>query len=323
MNDFDNFFFGKKVMITGSSGFIGSHLSKKLLHKGAEVHPLVRKESNLWRLESILDKIEIIEIDLLNLKSVQKLIGTIKPNYIFHFAIPPHSLLQNKNDLDRQIDITNHHLINLFASIKSQNIKLDAFIHACSGAVYQWKPDCFVLNELTPLLPETLRGKLKLSQRNLCLELGKTHDIPVKLARIFRAYGPWEVKSKLIIKALDAERTKTPIPIGSNLFKRDYIFINDLIDGILRLTKSILPSGTEMNFGSSLQYNASEIIFEMEQILGSQIPKHIGAYPKNLYDRGNFIADCSLAKQKLDWQPKTSINQGLKETITWYKNQHK
>jgi len=322
MNNSDDFFYGKKVIITGASGFIGSHLSRELMYKGAKVYAFVRKQSDLWRLKSIFGKIEIIEVDLLNFKNTHKLIDKIRPNYIFHFAIPSHTLLRDALDLRRQIDITNGHLINLFQSIELSNIKLNGFIHACSGSVYEWNKHHFVLTESTPLQPSTLRGMLKLSQRNLCLYLSKNDNIPIKLARIFRAYGPWETPSKLIVKALDSERLKTPILLGNDEYKRDYIFIKDLIDGILALTKSNMPSGTEMNFGSNFQYNPSEIVTKIEQILGNEIPKSLNTYPKNLYDKGDFIADCSLAKKKLGWLPTTEIEKGLKATISWYKNQY-
>lgn len=322
MSDLNNFYEGKTVIITGSSGFIGSHLAKELLIKGAKVNALVRNKSDLWRLKAIAGNIEIVEVDLLHSKRVDNLLGIIKPNYIFHFAIPPNSLLQNESDLRWQINITNAHLSNLFQSIQNQNFKLNSFFHACSGSVYKWDPEHFLLSESTALEPTTLRGKLKLSQRNFCLYLGKTYNTQVKIARIFRAYGPQEVGSKLIVKALEAARTKLPISIGNDEFKRDYIFIDDLINGILMLTLSNLSSGTEMNFGSNLNYSASDIVSRLERILGLNIPKKLNAYPKNSYDQGDIMADFSLAKQQLGWVPNINIDAGLRKTVNWYKNIH-
>lgn len=319
MGDLNNFYNGKPVIVTGASGFIGSHVCKQLISLGASVKAFVQTKSNLWRLDSVKDDVDVIPIDMMDDVTVGNLIALIRPEYIFHFAIPPHSKLRSEDDLDIQTEITSAHLVHIFEAIERHYVPLKAFVHACSGAIYQWDNQHFVLNEKTPLKPSTLRGMLKLSQRNLCLELAKKHHVDVKLARIFRAYGPWEVNSKLIVKALDATRENTPIPLGSDDFKRDYIYINDLVDGILSLGASNLPTGIEMNFGSSTQYTAREIIEQMEDILGREIPKQLGAYAKNAYDQGNFVADCNLAKDKIGWEPKVGIKEGLKETVEWYK----
>ncbi len=84
---------------------------------------------------------------------------------------------------------------------------------------------------------------------------------------------------------------------GGN-FIRDYIFIDDLINGILMLTLSNLSSGTEMNFGSNLNYSASDIVSRLERILGLNIPKKLNAYPKNSYDQGDIMAESIAAGQQ-------------------------
>ena len=204
------------MIITGGAGFIGSHLSRVLSKYEANVHALVRKDSDLWRLKDIEGNINILEVDMLDSEAFNQLIGVVKPNYIFHFAIPPHSLLRGPYDLRNQLDITSRHLINIFQSIKSQKPELISFVHACSGAIYEWSEQNYILRENTPRRPSTLRGLLKLNERNLCLYFGKNYKVPVRLARVFRAYGPWENKSKLIVKSLEAARTKTAIPLGNN-----------------------------------------------------------------------------------------------------------
>ena len=320
MNDDLYQFKRRDVIITGGTGFIGSHLSRVLLKYEAKVHVLVRKESDLWRLKDIEGNINILDVNMLDSEAVNQLISVVKPTYIFHCAIPPHSLLRDPHDLIDQIDITSRHLINIFQSIKSQKPELISFVHACSGAVYEWNKENYILSESTPLKPSTLRGMLKLNERNLCLYFGRAYKIPVRLARVFRAYGPWENKSKLIVKSLEAARTKTAIPLGSDTYKRDYIYIDDLINGILKLATRDLPSGVEMNFGSNSHYSASEIVEYLEEISGIKIPKSLKEYRKNFYDQGNFIANCSFAKRELGWESVTDIHEGLRATLKWYKD---
>lgn len=323
MIDLNNFYKGKRVLVTGATGFVGSYLCKELVKKDCIVTGLVQEQSNLWRLNQVLHKINIESIDLSELNDVKSVFTKNKPDMVFHFAIPPHELLQNETDLEKQITITGIHLKNLFQSINSEMLGKTKFIHACSGAIYKWSSDNYILRESTQIQPTTLRGKLKSEQRETCLRLSHDFGIDVLIARIFRAYGPWEINSKLIVKALECYKKGEPISLGSDRYKRDYIYVGDLVNGILMLGASNQESGTEMNFGSSEQYSSGEIVELLEGELGVKIPKLINAYPKNNYDQGNFIADCKKANDLLGWESKVSIEEGLKETVSWFLGQDK
>ena len=317
-----NHYYLKKTVVTGSSGFIGSHLCRELVSQGAKVVALVRKHADLWRLKDILTEIELVDVDLQDSKSLRRIIGQAKPNLVFHLAIPSSLLLKNDATLQDQIEITTSHLTNLFEALDANHVKPEAFVHACSGSIYEWNEENYILNERTALKPATLRGKLKLAQRNTCLALEKAYQIPLRLARIFRAYGPMEVSTKLIVKALEAYRTKQPILLGSSKYKRDYIYIDDLVRGMLLLGSKTTGAPLELNFGGDNQYSAEEIIAHLERLLGAEIPKELNAYSKNLYDQGDVLADCSMARQTLGWEPTTTLDEGLKKTINWYQSMY-
>lgn len=317
MDNIGSHFFGKNAMVTGATGFIGSHICQSLVSHGAKVTALVRSESDTWRLEGIADQVDIITVDLLDLENLTKVMEVSRPNFIFHFAIPAHAVLRNEVDLEHQIDITGKHLTNLFEAAHRDEV-LEAFVHACSGSIYEWSAAHHVLSEKSPIKPATLRGKLKLQQRNTCLKLAESYGVPVRLARVFRAYGPMEVSTKLIVKALECHRKNEPLAIGSDAFKRDYIYVKDLVDGILLLSMQKGLEPIELNFGGQQQYSAAEIVAHLEKLLSSEIPKKLNAYPKNLYDLGNIQADCHKAYKMLGWQSSTSLEDGLVQTIEWY-----
>ncbi len=319
MEDRNSSYKGKRVIVTGASGFVGSHMCRRLVDLQAEVTAVVRESSNLWRLENVHDQVQLAKVNLADETRVSSLIAGVEPEYIFHFAIPPHAELNNEVDLQEQIDLTSVHLQNLFSACGQLNEQLIAFVHGCSGAVYEWTPENYILTENTPLIPATLRGRLKLSQRDLCMKLANEYGVNTKFARIFRAYGPYEVNTKLIVKALEAVQSGVPIPLGESTYKRDYIYIDDLIQGILMLGTSSLPTRTELNLGGEEQYSPEQVVAELERVLGTSVPKQLKAFPKNDYDRGDFIADCSLAKEKLGWKPNTSFSEGLAKTVEWYK----
>ena len=314
----------KNILITGGSGFIGSNLARDLLAQKANVQLFVRQESDLWRLKDINSEINKFKVNPSDFDSILHAMNEVQPHYIFHFAQPASNkyLTQRVLDFQQQLSHTYTYLINLLEAARENQKNLVSFVQACSSYIYRWAPDKYLLHEKTPFDPTTLRGIAKLNERNICMYFARQKKLPINIARIFRAYGPWDSGQKLIVTALRAARLNQPFPVANSCFKRDYIFTKDLTEGILLLAKSNLPTGTEMNFGSGQQFSALEIIETMENILGTEIPKITDAYPPNPYDKGNFLADISLAKNVLGWQPGTSIDEGLRQTIEWYKTFH-
>ncbi len=314
-------FKNKRIIITGGSGFIGANLSRNLVNQGADVYSFVRKTSNLWRLKSIERNLQLVEMDLQNPVAVEQVIEDIRPNYLFHLAIPPHSELLGPESLSDQIKVATNMLKNIMHAVTDKPDFM-CMVHACSSALYQWSEDHYKLSEETPISPGTLRGQLKLSERNLCLQYFRKLRTPVKLARIFRAYGPWENQEKLIGKALSASRSGVPLSVGNDLYKRDYIYIDDLIEGMMDLAIKPQTNGVEINFGSGKDFSASKIVSLLEGILGVEIPRSPKPYKKNYFDQGKYVADYSRASQLLQWQPRTTIEKGLRLTTEWYKNYH-
>ena len=307
------------VVITGGNGFLGANLSRNLINQGAIVYSFIRDSSDLWRLKDLEDQIHFLAIDLQDQAAVFKALHQIKPDYLFHFAIPPHKDLTGPEALDNQIAITTRNLTNLLEAVRDKPF-LKGMVHACSSAIYQWSEQAFILSESNPVGPTTRRGQLKLNERNICLQYRHNHQIPVKLARIFRAYGPWENHEKLIGKALYAARYDQAITLGSTTFKRDYIHVDDLVTGMQQLALINAPDLVEVNFGSGEDFSAVEVVNMIEEILGTTIPRSHQTYQKNNFDQGRYVADRSLALSQLNWEPKISMRQGLSSTIDWYKS---
>lgn len=305
-----------KVLVLGGTGFIGSNLVHKLHSFDCELYLLARQESNFNNLESIIDEIEIRFNDLSSGVEVDQIIEEIMPDYIFNLAQPGYQNLGDSLVFSTQINETTSLTYNLLNALVKYQTNLKSYVHACSSTVYHWSPELHVLSEETPLLPSTLRGLIKLNERNIYKFFASQYNVPIRIGRVFRAYGPYDHDYKLIVKALKSTPSN-PIAIGKEEFKRDYIFVEDLIDGFLMLATSDVPSGIEVNFGSGDQYSAIEIIRMMENILSKEIPKTMD-YQPNVFDRGNYLADIGLAKNLLDWTPRTNIREGLLKTIDWF-----
>jgi len=315
--EFNRQYKNANVLITGGAGFIAANLARTLIGLQAKVFLIVKPTSDRWRIKDISNKATILDIDLSDDNSLNKVITEVSPSIVFHLAQTSAYLLKSADDYHRHLSISTGNLINLFNCLLNSNIT--GFVHACSSMIYRRNKDSYRLSENTPFDPINFRGMIKLNERNICKHFARKHKFPVRLARIFRAYGPWDHSNGLIIKALDTCRTNSQIQLAEKQFKRDYIYIDDLTNAMLAIGINNLEPGAEINLAGSNQYSAPEIIHMLEQVLGMKILKSAQNYPRNTFDFGNIIGDTTKAKELINWEPATPILEGLRKTVTWYK----
>lgn len=307
----------KKILITGVNGFIGSSLAKTFIAHNAKVYGTIRKTSNLSKLEMVKREIQFHVVNLEDSDEVSGLLRNIKPEYIIHTAQPSAYELNAAIYFQNQIASTTRIVTNILESTRL--ISPLKIIQCCGSVVYGVKNKNPFSEDQEPL-PDSARGMVKLNERNIFRFYAHQYNLPIVLARIFRAYGPFDSSEKLILKALQAKHQKSLISISSSPYMRDFIYIDDLIEAILLMCISSTPSGVELNIGSGSQFCAAEIIELMNEIMGESIPVSETSYKANFLDKLAYQADISSAKKILGWQPKTSMVEGLRKTIEWAQN---
>ncbi|WP_422358878.1 NAD-dependent epimerase/dehydratase family protein [Reichenbachiella sp.] len=305
----------KNVLITGISGFIGSSIAKRLLDHGVQVSGTIRASSQLDKLKEVENEIDFHVLDLENEKEVENLFQKVAPDYIIHAAQPSAYDLDRSSALQHQLNTTSKIAINLLESVRKHSPK--RMVHCCGSAIYGRK-NTSPFSENQELKADSARGLVKLQERNLMRYYAHKYDVPVTLARIFRAYGPWDSHKKLIIKSIKAIKNDASIPLSSAPFMRDFIFIDDLVEGIMRMCLSDLPNGTELNLGSGHQYSAKEIVEEIEKLMGKKMNTSEASFPANFLDKLAYQADLNHIAKVLNWKPRTSVTDGLRKTIDWY-----
>ena len=309
------------MLITGGAGFIGANLARALIELNANVFLIVKATSDRWRIKEIANQVSLFDVDLSDDTALNNLITEVNPSIVFHLAQTSAYQLKGASDYHQHLSISTSNLINLSTCLLNSNIA--AFVHACSSMIYRRDEISHQLSENTPFDPINFRGMIKLNERNICQYFARKHKFPVRLARIFRAYGPWDRNTGLIIKALDASRTNSQIQLAEKQFKRDYIYIDDLTTAMLKMGIYKLQPGAEINLAGSEQFSAPLIVRMIEQILGMEIHKSAENYPRNTFDFGNIIGDTTKAKQLINWEPTTPLSEGLRKTVNWYKDYYK
>jgi nucleoside-diphosphate-sugar epimerase len=304
----------KKVLITGVNGFVGSSLAKGFLAQGSSVHGTLRKTSNTEKFEKFQSRVNFHVLDLESKDETQDLFKIVRPDFVVHTAQPIAYELNSPDAVQTHIVRTGRMATNILESaLVVSPLKI---VHCCSSSLYGARNHS-PFSEDQELLPDSALGAVKLNQRNIFKSYADQHGLPIVLARIFRVYGPHDSDRKLILKALHARQHDVPLSLSEGPFKRDFIYIDDLVEAIFLMCITPTDPGLELNLGSGTQHSAAEIIELMNEILGSEIPVSATSYYVNALDKLSYQADMSRTKKILGWQPRTSIREGLRRTIEW------
>ena len=318
----------KKILVTGSEGFIGSHLVEYLVRKGYSVKAFVLYNSFnskgwLNKIENkILSEIEIFYGDIRNIDSTNLAVKNCKS--VLHLASLigiPYSYETPQSYLDTNVKGS----LNILQS--SLNESIDNFIHTSTSEVYG---NCkiFPINEDQQLKGQSPYSASKIAADQLAYSFYSSYDLPVRIIRPFNTYGPRQ-SLRAIIPTIISQVMNTKndsIKLGSTSPKRDLTYVNDTVRAFEMMLKNKKINGEVINVGSGFEITIKDLanliakIFEKKKIKFISDKKRIR--PKNS-EVNRLLCDNRKAKKLLNWTPKYSklkgLESGLKETIEWIK----
>lgn len=306
----------KGILITGGTGFIGANLIKKLFSLNYSINLILKKSSDVWRIKDILNKVKIYYVDLLNKKKLTEIISKINPNFIIHLAT--YSNYGKQTDVEEMIDINVIGTLNLL--LASKNVDYEIFINTGSSSEYGIKDK--PMNEKDCLEPISFYAATKASATFLCQTFAKEHKKPIVTLRPFSVYGPYEEKTRLIPTAIKAIIENNPIKITHGNQRRDFIYVQDIVDIYIKtLSSGKKLSGQILNMGTGIEYTNDEVVKTLFKITNKKVKIEKGAYPSRLWDTPHWVADISKTNKILNWKPKFTLEDGLKKTYLWFKNE--
>jgi nucleoside-diphosphate-sugar epimerase len=303
-----------RVLITGVSGFIGSHLAARLVKEGAKVYGLAKTSSNLRRLKDITNKVVIHHADITDAAAVKASLTAIKPQKIFHLAAYVDTS-RSPELMEKMVDINLKGTLNLLQAL--DGIHCDCFIN--TGASEEYGDNTAPFHEDQIPKPVSPYSASKASTTLFCQMLHKTLALPIITLRLFLTYGPRQQGDMLIPSLI----TKTSLGQEFEMTKgeqtRDFNYIDDVVDAYIRA--SICPSaiGELINIGSGLEYKIIDVVEMVLSMMGSQMRPRAGALDYRPGEAMRFYCDNTKAREILGWQPKISLENGLKNTINWYR----
>ncbi|MDO9123816.1 MAG: GDP-mannose 4,6-dehydratase [Deltaproteobacteria bacterium] len=328
MTPYEEAFQGKRVLVTGGLGFIGSNLSVRLVELGAKVtivdNMMPRLGGNLFNVKEIMDHIQINFSDVRDEHSMDYLVKD--QDFIFHLAGQVNHVDSIRNPI-QDLDINCRGTLVLLESCRKYNREVKVIFSGTRGE-YGASVKLPVAED-HPTNPKGIYAVTNLSAEKMVLVYDDVHKISGTCLRITNTYGPrhqmahdeYGVLNWFIRKAIDDEL----IPVfGEGHILRDFLFVDDLVECLLQV--AICPSayGEVFNVGTGIPINFIDLAKKIVEVAGSgKVAFTEFTKERKEVEPGDYYTDISKVRKVVGWTPKTDLREGLKKTIEFYRKYKK
>ncbi len=306
------------ALVTGAAGFVGSHLTRRLLDDGFDVVGLDSLtdyyDVNLKRanIESVISRgMEFVEADL-NDVDLDGLLENVQ--VVFHLAGQPGVRSSWGTDFTTytraNIDATQR----LLEAAKKQP-DLKRVVYASSSSVYG-NAERYPTNETDRPQPVSPYGVTKLAAEHLCCLYAANFGVPTVSLRFFTVYGPGQRPDMAFTRFTKAALHGEEIPVfGSGNQIRDFTYVDDVVEAVIRAATKDVPPGTVLNVAGGSHTSIKEVLQILEELMGSTIPvKYSDAVVGDVTMTGG---DTTAIRSMLGWEPSVSLRDGISRQLKW------
>jgi dTDP-glucose 4,6-dehydratase len=306
-----------RTLVTGAAGFLGSHLCDKCLANGHEVigmdNLLTGNIANIEHLSGN-ERFQFIKQDVTEYLYVP---GEI--DFIFHFASPASPI----DYLEKPIQTLKVGSLGTHKTLGLAKEKGAAFLLASTSECYG-DPEVHPQREdywgnVNPIGPRGVYDEAKRFAEALTMAYHRTHGVNTHIVRIFNTYGPrMRLRDGRVVPAFIGQALEgKPLTVfGDGSQTRSFCFVADLIEGIFRLSQSDYHE--PVNIGNPVEMTIKQFAEKIQEILKSESPIEYKDLPVD--DPKQRQPDISLARRILDWEPRVSLDEGLRETIEYFQS---
>jgi NAD dependent epimerase/dehydratase len=309
-----------KVLVTGAGGFIGSHLTERLVEFGAKTRALVRYTSSGHRgwLETspLVSDIEVVTGDIRDRDSMRRAFKDVE--VVFHLGALiaiPYSYDAPQSYVDANIQGT----LNVLELARDNNLK--RVVHTSTSEVYgtaQYVP----IDEKHPLVGQSPYSASKIGADMVAMSYHLSFGLPIVTVRPFNTYGPRQSARAVIPTIITQALAGRDIMLGSLTPTRDLNFVGDTVDGFIALAESDQAIGKTCNIGSGREISIGDLARLICELSGSKAT--VSQDPNRLRPANSEVerlsCDMSLASSVTNFRPRVTLEEGLQRTIAWFRD---
>ena len=311
---------GTRVLVTGADGFIGSHLTERLLDEAATVRAfcLYNSDGSLGWLDDLdWDRRESVDIrlgDIRDARSVHEAVRGV--DVVFHLAALiaiPYSYTAPASFVDTNVTGT----LNVLEAVRDADGT--RMVHTSTSEVYG-TPRTIPITESHPLRAQSPYSATKIAADKLAESYALSYDLPVVTLRPFNTYGPRQ-SARAVIPTILTQLLggASVVHLGALDPRRDFTFVSDTVDGFVRMGTTDLAPGTTLHLGTGSTVSIGELFEMCRAATGSAA--EVMTQPERIRPVESevkvLVSDPSLARRELGWEPTVSLEDGIATVAEW------
>jgi nucleoside-diphosphate-sugar epimerase len=305
----------KRVLVTGGSGFIGSHLVRRLLHDGATVAVTVRYGNVMKneRLRQCWERLRVIEADLRN-RGALAAVREFRPDVVFHLAAYNH-VGESFRQVEECFDVNAKGTANLLDGCEG----VSTFVYMSTSEVYGHQQSVPFVEDMhpEPISPYAITkyaGELycRMKQR-----IGGATKVVV--LRPFNAFGPYQSAKAIIPELIINCLQGNPIRTTKGEQTREFNYVENLVDGLLLAADRAGRFEGVINLASGEEVAIRDLVRLIAELTQTRSPIEIGALPYRPTEIWRMYADSTRARELLGWRPAVGLREGLERTVRWFR----
>jgi nucleoside-diphosphate-sugar epimerase len=296
--------------VTGASGFIGANLVRRLLAEGEPVVALLRDTTNPWRLPPGDDRLRIVRAALRpgSLRDQSGQFGAV--DCVYHLAAA--AVNQSVRDVPSMIDVN---VMGTLAALElAERLGVRRFVYVGSSGEYG---PCVRAREDQLPAPNAEYGATKTAGWSLAQAFGRRSGLSVVAVRPFSVFGPFEAAYRLVpyctLRAIDGQ----PVNVTAGTQTRDFIFIDDVLDGIQAAARVPHAAGGTFNLCTGISTSIREMVLGIVRVCGGRSEPVFGGAPLAATEMWTTSGDPGHSAEVLGWRATRSLEQGLQLTRDW------
>lgn len=302
---------GVRVLVLGIGGFIGRHVAVALGRAGAEVHGAVRDAAGVEPWVS-RGGIRIHAVDLERPRALRDLLSAVEPAAVFNLA--GYGVQPEQGDEDRARRINAALPARLAAAVSAPPAAGVRLVHV--GSAFEYGDVGGSLIEDGPARPATLYGRTKLEGTRALVDTCRGRGVPAVVARLFSVYGPGEREHRLLPSLLRAARTGAPAPLTEGSQQRDFTYVGDVAEGLLRLGQASVQEACVANLATGELTSVRDFALTAARELGVREDLlRFGDVPTRAGEMAHTPVTLDRLAHLVGWRPTTSVGEGIRLTV--------